>query len=99
MNPISGKIAVLYLCVETMLINQILGFFKMLYLKEGINVKCIFGMQINIEVFFKLILSLWVYLARHTQKSQNSKSAISLQNMKESVMDEVDFIRQIILSF
>ena len=36
-------------------------------------VKFIFGMQINIEVFNKLILSHWVYVARHAQKTQNMK--------------------------
>ena len=36
--------------------NQIAGFFKMLYLKKEVNDKFIFGMQINIELFYKLIL-------------------------------------------
>ena len=31
----------------------------------------IFGIQINIEVFYKLILSFWVLLARHAQRLQN----------------------------
>ena len=35
--------------------------------------KFIFGMQINIEVFNKLILSHWVYVARHAQRTQNMK--------------------------
>ena len=31
----------------------------------------IFGMQINIEVFYKLILSFWLCLTRHVPSSQN----------------------------
>ena len=45
---------------------------------------CIFGMQINIEVFCKLILSFWVCIARHAQSTQNKK-----------VKNEVDFFLQI----
>ena len=33
--------------------------------------KCIFGMQVNIEVFYKLILSFWVCVTRHSQSTQN----------------------------
>ena len=29
--------------------------------RKKLMMKCIFGMQINIEVFYKLILSFWVY--------------------------------------
>ena len=36
--------------------------------------KCIFGMQINIEVFCKLILSFWLCLTRHSQSTQNKFS-------------------------
>ena len=35
----------------------------------------IFGMQINIEVFYKLILSFWLYITRHAQGTQNNKLA------------------------
>ena len=53
--------------------------------------KCIFGMQINIEVFYKLILSFWVCVARHAQSTQNNKFSKSLENCKKNVKDEVDF--------
>ena len=33
--------------------------------------KCIFGMKINIKVFYKLILSFWMCATRHTQSTQN----------------------------
>ena len=33
----------------------------------------IFGMQINIDIFYKLILSIWVCKARHAQSIQNKK--------------------------
>ena len=37
--------------------------------------KFIFGMEIHIEVFCKSILSFYVYLAIHTQSTQNKKFA------------------------
>ena len=48
-------------------------------LKYNISMKklmmnLIFGMQINIEVFYKLILSFWLCLTRHVPSSQNKFS-------------------------
>ena len=37
--------------------------------------KFISDMEINIEVFYKLILAFWVCLGRHAQSTQNKKSA------------------------
>ena len=37
--------------------------------------KCIFVMQMNTEVFYRLILSFWVCIARHAQSTQNKKFA------------------------
>ena len=51
----------------------------------------IFGMLIKIKVFYKLIVSFWVYVARHAQSIQN-KFSISLQYLKENMKDEVDFL-------
>ena len=53
--------------------------------------KFFFGMQINIEVFYKLIVSLWVCITRHDQSTQNNKFALSLQYLKENIKDESDF--------
>ena len=36
-----------------------------------------------------MIVSQWVWVARHTQ---NNKYAISLQYVKENIKDEVDFL-------
>ena len=44
------------------------------------------------KVLYKLIVSLWVYLARHAQSTQNNKFAISLQYLKENVNNKVDFL-------
>ena len=54
--------------------------------------KFIFGMQINIEIFYRLILSFRVCVARHAQITRNNKFAMSLQYLKENVKDEVDFL-------
>ena len=53
--------------------------------------KLIFGMQINIEVSQKLMLSIWVCIVRHAQSAQNNKFPISLQYLEGKVKDEVDF--------
>ena len=42
--------------------------------KKGMT-KSVFGMQINIEVLYKLILSFCVCLGRHAQSTQNKKFA------------------------
>ena len=57
--------------------------------------KFIFGMQINIEVFCKLILSFWVCATRHVQSTQNEKFAY-LRNISRKAWvgggSEVDFL-------
>ena len=78
-NPISGKILVLELWAQILLANQTAGLLKMFN----------FGTYINIEVFYKLILSFWVYTARHAQSTQNKMFAY-LCNI--SVGDKVDFL-------
>ena len=44
------------------------------------------------EVFYKLILSFWVYVVWYAQSTQNNKFAISFQYLMENVKDEVDFL-------
>ena len=44
------------------------------------------------EVFFKLILSFWVCVARYAQSTQSNKFAIFFQYLKENVKDKVDFL-------
>ena len=39
-----------------------------------------------------MIISLWVYIDRHAQSTQNNKFATSLQYLKENVKDKVDFL-------
>ena len=55
--------------------------------------KFLFGMQINIEVFYNLILSLWVYVTRHVQSTQNKKFAYLCNMSRKAFSDEVDFLR------
>ena len=49
-------------------------------------------MQINIKVFYKLILLHLMGAARHFQSTQNSMYAISLQYLKPQISDEVNFL-------
>ena len=49
------------------------------------------GMQIN-KVFYKLILSFWVWVTRHAKSAQNKKF-VYLCNIQKSMGDEVAFLR------
>ena len=46
--------------------------------RKAWRVKLSFCLQINMEVFYKLIVSLWVFVGRHAQSTQNNKFTISL---------------------
>ena len=54
--------------------------------------KLIFCLQMNVKGFFKLLLSFYVCVTRHTQIAQDSKFAVSLQYLKKELSDEVDFL-------
>ena len=56
-----------------------------------------FFLQINTKSFYKLIVSLWVCMARHAESTQNNNFIISLQYLKEHVKDGVDFSPLIIV--
>ena len=51
-----------------------------------------FCLQKNMKVFYKLVISLWVCIARKAQSTQNNKFTISLQYLNENVKDEVNFL-------
>ena len=53
--------------------------------------KLIFCQRINTKVFYKLIVSLWFWVARHAQRTRN-KFTISLQYVKENAKDELDIL-------
>ena len=53
-----------------------------------------FCLQINIDIFYKLLVSLlvfWVCIARHAQSNQNNKFVISFQ-YTENMKYEGDFL-------
>ena len=56
--------------------------------------KFIFGMQMNIKIFYKWVLRFWACIARHAQSSQNNKFAISLQYVQKEMSDEVYFLHE-----
>ena len=43
---------------------------------------------------YKLIVSLWLCIARHAQSIQNNKFTISLQYLKENIKDEADVLHK-----
>ena len=55
------------------------------------GMKLIFVLKINTKVFYQLMASLWVWVARHAESNED-KFAISLQYLKENLRDEVDFL-------
>ena len=66
------------------------------YLQSNISretwwMKLIFYQQISTKVYYKLIVSLWVYIARHAKSSENNKLATSLEYLKEKVKDVIGF--------
>ena len=48
-------------------------------------------LPVDTKLFYKLIVSLWLWIDRHAQSTQNNRFMISLQYLKENVKDEVDF--------
>ena len=52
----------------------------------------IFSIQINIEVFYKFILSFWVCVTRYAQSSQNKKFAYLCNILQKSSRYEVDLL-------
>ena len=54
-------------------------------------VKFIFGMQINIEVFYKVIIRLWVCTAMHAQITQNKKF-VYLYNVYRKMLEMIFFL-------
>ena len=44
------------------------------------------------ECFQQVDRSLWLYVARHAQSTQNNKFAISLQYLKENVKNKIGFL-------
>ena len=61
-------------------------------LRKKWMMKFIFCMQTNIKVIYKIIVSLWVCVARHAQRTENNKFTRYSQYLKENVKDEVDFL-------
>ena len=53
--------------------------------------KCIFGVQINIEVLDNLIVRFWVCIAKHAQRTQ-IRSFHTLQYLQKNMENEVDFL-------
>ena len=44
------------------------------------------------KVFYNLIVSLWDWVAKHAQSTQNNKFTISLEYIKENLKDKVYFL-------
>ena len=62
--------------------------------KKGM-MKCIFGVHINIEVFYRLKLSFWVCVTRHAQSTQNKKLAYVCNISREAWGMKLIFCLQI----
>ena len=54
--------------------------------------KFIFGVQINVEVFYKFIMPFWLCVTSHAQSTKNKKFALSLHYLLKRMGYEVDFL-------
>ena len=79
---------------KMLLANQNVVFFKMGYLKKR-EWLFIFGILINIEVFYKLMLSFWVFVAWYAQSTQNKNLHIFAISKKKMWGVELMFCLQI----
>ena len=86
----SGKILVFELskCCQPI---KLLDSFKC-NISEKWMIKCIFIMQTNIEVFYKLILSFWVCVVRHSQSTQNKKFAYLCKISRKALWVKLIFL-------
>ena len=84
-HPICGKILDLELWAKILSTNQIAGFCKIITRKKCM-MKFIFGILINIKVFYKLIISFWVSVTRHVQSTQNKKFAYLQKIMRDDLI-------------
>ena len=51
-----------------------------------------FRVKLNIKVFYKLVVSSLLIIARHAQSTQNNIFVISMQYLKKEDRDKVDFL-------
>ena len=51
-------------------------------------------MQISMKAWLHTDTMILMGMVKHSQSSQNSKFALSLQYLKKEVRDEVDFVHQ-----
>ena len=64
----------------------------MQYLQKSMRVNLIFGLKMNTNVFDKLIVSLWICVARHVQSTQNNKLTTYFQYLMENLKDKLEFL-------
>ena len=56
------------------------------------GMKLSFCLQINTKVFYKMVVSLWEWLARQAQSAINNQFTISLQYLKKNMKGVVGFL-------
>ena len=49
-------------------------------------------MKISIKIFYKLVVSFLLFIARHAHNTQNRKFVISFQYLKKEGKDELNFL-------
>ena len=65
-------------------ISGMQGYLKCNMSRKKWMVNFVFGIQIKIEFFYKLMLSLWLRITRHAQSTPKNKFTISLQYLEET---------------
>ena len=64
----------------------------MQYLQKSMGYEVDFLNTDKHKSFYKIIVSLWVCVARHAQSTENDKFVMFLQYLKGNVKDKVDFL-------
>ena len=64
----------------------------MQYLKKEVNGGVFYGMQINSEVFYKLIISILVWVAKHNQSTQNKIFRYLCKYLQKNTGNDVNFL-------
>ena len=91
-SPLQGDTIILSECNQACLKYPKKVYISMQYLHKRMGDEVDFCLQISAKVFYKMIVSLWVCVARQAQSTKNSQFAIFLQYLKESMKDEAEFL-------
>ena len=60
--------------------------------------KIVFCMKININVFYKLVVSFLLFKTRNAQSTQNDKFVISLYYLQKGMREPLKYLKYIVIA-